>query len=239
MSRPAGGDIYSGNVNDLALRMLWQGGAGQQTSGWEYNGKTYASKAEAEAARQADLAAAQAASGQGRLAQWAQEGTKPVDWQGPSAAELAAVTDPAAIRGRATDYFSPGGGLQGPARPQPQQRRHLARPRPARHRVCRTSAPTSSTRPTCATVTSRPRDLATLATIFFGGKGQTSDMTQQSSGSSSGGGGFNFGLNLFGNDRTHHLACRSAPKSRRRRTPFSSSSPTSAAPIPACPRCAR
>lgn len=181
--------------------------------GWSYKGQLYPTQAAAEAARAADAQGAQVGGAGGRLLQFAREGTPAVGYDELTAQQLRALGGAGATRelaaGRA--YGDQMDAVRADPRlsvAQGQRTRELA----TREYQGNLDAVAKEVEALLTGVSQEERkrryeaavrnseltreDLAALANIFFGGKGQyaTSSNTSQGKGD---GGGFNVGLPLF------------------------------------------
>jgi hypothetical protein len=183
-------DQNTGNSKD-------SGGSG----GYSYNGKVYPTWNDAQAARDADLAAAaqagQASAGGGRLSDFAQNGTAPTPWTGPTQQQIAGITDPRVFQPAAQSLDLLGNNYQGLLDPKLTNTAAAIGLAVLGNKLQTEGAQNRYTAGVHnAGLTAS--DLQTLANIFFGGKGQVSDSSSQSSGlttTSSSGGGFNFNIN--------------------------------------------
>jgi len=179
-------------------------GAGKDnggSGGYSYNGKVYPTWNDAQAARDADLAAAaqtgQASAGGGRLTDFAQNGTAPTPWTGPTQQQIADITDPSVFGPAAQSLNLLGDNYQGLLDPKLTNTAAAIGLAVLGNKLQTEGAQNRYTAGVHnAGLTAS--DLATLANIFFGGKGQVSDSTSQSSAlgtQSASGGGFNFNIN--------------------------------------------
>jgi len=174
------------------------------SGGYSYNGKVYPTWNDAQAARDADLAAAaqagQASAGGGRLSDFAQNGTAPTPWTGPTQQQIAGITDPSVFQPAAKQLDLLGNNYQGLLDPK-LTNTAAAIGLAVLGNTLQTEGAQNRYTAGVHNAGLTASDLATLANIFFGGKGQVSDSTSQSSGlgtqSSSGGG---FKLNINGSD---------------------------------------
>jgi len=173
------------------------GGSG----GYSYNGKVYPTWNDAQAARDADLAAAsqtgQASAGGGRLSDFAENGTATTPWTGPTQQQIAGVTDPSVFQQTAKSLNLMGDNYQGLLDPNLTNTAAAIGLAVLGNKLQTEGAQNRYTAGVHnAGLTAS--DLQTLTNIFFGGKGQVSDSTSQSSAlgtQSSSGGGFKFNIN--------------------------------------------
>jgi len=172
------------------------GGSG----GYSYNGKVYPTWNDAQAARDADLATAaqagQASAGGGRLTDFAQNGTAPTPWTGPTQQQIAGITDPAVFQPAAQSLNLLGDNYQGLLDPKLTNTAAAIGLAVLGNKLQTERAQNEYTAGVHnAGLTAS--DLQTLAQIFYGGKGQVSDSSGQSTSSgtqSSSGSGSNFNV---------------------------------------------